>query len=170
MFFKANLFVNFYKTHTNSVNLIILVIVTIMTFYNSLRCYYFEADDFNVMLQSKRSFVTTLVTNTWGLESGGNYRPMEVFSHLFDLNIYGDVNPLGRRITNLLFHLSNVVLVYFLSIYLTQKKSIGVVSSLLFSTQIIHSYSLTTCYMDYWKGGPNSYIFLFINYNTVFEI
>lgn len=128
-----------YKKYQDSVNISLLIIVPILVFYNSLGNYFFEVDDFNLAHRSNRSITEILITNEYGSNSGGNYRPIEVLSHLVDSNLYGEENPFGRHITNLLLHIVNGIFVYIIGFYLTKNKLIGLTSGLLFTVHIIHS-------------------------------
>ncbi len=133
---------NFYKKHQDLVNISILVLLTVIVFYNSLGGYFSEVDDLNSLLHSDRSVGKIFTTNTYGYNDGGNYRPIEYLSHQFDRHLYGDDNSFGRHVTNLLIHIFNIILVYLLASYLTKRKTIGLMSGLLFALHILHGDSL----------------------------
>ena len=128
-----------YKKHQKVINISLLVLLPIIIFYNSLGNYFSEVDDFNIMHRSERSIVSIFTTNEYGSNSGGNYRPLEVLSHLVDNELYGDSNPFGRHISNLLLHILNGFFVYTLCFYLTKNKFIGLISGLFFSLHISNS-------------------------------
>lgn len=128
-----------YKKYQDSVNISLLIIVPILVFYNSLGNYFFEVDDFNLAHRSNRSITEILITNEYGGNSGGNYRPIEVLSHLADSKLYGEENPLGRHLTNLLLHIFNGIFIYLIGFYLTKNKLISLTSGLLFTVHILHS-------------------------------
>lgn len=90
----------------------------------------------------KRDVAKVLFTNTYGNNSGGNYRPIEVLLHQFDIRVFGD-NPAGRHFTSLILHLLNVLLVYFLAWRLSKNYLVGFIGASLFAVFIIHSYSLS---------------------------
>jgi hypothetical protein len=133
---------NLYKNHQNLANVFLLVVLTSIVFYNSLNKYLIEVDDFSVFLHTQRSVTEVFLTNTFGGNSGYNYRPIEVLSHQFDISVYGDDSVFGRHFTNLIFHIFCVILVYLIGYYLTKKKIVGLVSGVLFAVHIIHSNSL----------------------------
>ena len=136
-------FINYYNKHQEIVNISILIILPLIVFSNSLGSYFLIVDDFNTMLHTTRSVLNIFLTNTYGGILGGNYRPVEALSHLIDTHLYGDINPFGRHITNLLLHIFNVILVYKIGSFLTKKKSIGLIAGLLFSVFIINANSLS---------------------------
>ena len=133
---------SFYKNYTDFTNIFLLIILTISVFYNSLGSYYLEVDDFSLLLHTQRNIAEVFVTNSYGGSLGGNYRPIEVLSHQFDINVYGVDSIFGRHFTNITFHIFNVVLVYLIGFQLTKKKTVGLIAGLLFSVHFIHSNSL----------------------------
>ncbi|HSR18099.1 MAG TPA: glycosyltransferase family 39 protein, partial [Ignavibacteriaceae bacterium] len=130
-----------YKNHQHRINISILILLTVSVFYNHLGNYYLAADDFSNLLHSEKNFFGSFVTNTYGQKSGGDYRPIEVLSHQMDRLLYGDDNVTGRHITNLIFHILNVIQVYLLASVLTRKKTIAFLAALIFAIHLIHGTS-----------------------------
>jgi hypothetical protein len=133
----------FYKRYTDFINISLLIILSVIVYYNCLNSYFIENDDFSSLLHADRNISTIFTTNTYGYNVSGDYRPIEVLSHQFDKNVYGDDNAFGRHVTNLIMHILNVILVYILAYYLTRKKTVGLIAGLLFSVSIINSSNLT---------------------------
>ena len=133
----------FYKRHTDITNISLLIVLSVIVYYNCLNSYFIENDDFSSLLHADRNIGTIFTTNTYGKNVSGDYRPIEVLSHQFDKNVYGDDNAFGRHVTNLIMHILNVILVYILAYYLTKKKTVGLIAGLLFSVSMINSSNLT---------------------------
>lgn len=138
--FSYNL-INSYKKHRDAINIFLLITVSICAFYNSLNGY-FLVDDFYYAGHRIRDISNIFITNTYGSSTGGNYRPIEVLSHMFDTYLYGENYIPSRNLTNLIVHIFNVIIVYIIAFYLTQKKVIGLVAGLLFAVHPIHSQPL----------------------------
>ena len=90
---------SFYKKYQNSVNVLLLVILLVLVFYNSLSGYFISGDDFSGYVHPQSTNIFHLLTSSI---YGGNYRPMELLSHGFDSYLYGDKNTFGRRMMNFL--------------------------------------------------------------------
>ncbi len=142
MYQFKNYLINLYKKHQDIGNIFLMVFVTIVVFYNSMGAYFSEVDDLNSILHSDRNWGKIFVTNTYGYNLGGNYRPIEVISHQIDKQLFGDDDIVGRHFTNIIVHIFNLILVYFLAGHFTKKKWIGLMSGLLFAIHIVHGNSL----------------------------
>lgn len=162
-----NIFINIYKKNQNTVNIFLLVILTIIVFYNSLNSYFFEADDLNLLLHTKSSISQIFLTNTYGSNSGGNYRPLEKLSHMIDLYLFGDDNLFGRHLINIIIHMLNVILIYIICSWLTKNKTVGLIAGLLFTTFIINSHSLAPVT---WISGRSDLLvtFFYLTSLTIF--
>lgn len=134
---------SFYKNHQDFANVLSLVLITVLVFYNSLGSYFVAFDDFNWPSFYNRSITTILLTSSTGVVSEGNYRPIEVLSHKFDNFAYGSENTFWRHLTNLIIHIFNVIFVYVITFNLSKKRFAGLIAGLIFSIHFIHSYSYT---------------------------
>lgn len=151
----------FYNNHQDFSNVFLLVILCSIVFFNSLFINLLEVDDFNSLLHhsSDFNFKKILTTNTYGYNEGGNYRPIEVLSYKITSLIYGQNNTVGRHFTNILVHIFNVILIYFLVSILTTKRKVGLIAASLFSVFIIHSYSLSP--VSWISGRVDLFVTLF---------
>jgi tetratricopeptide (TPR) repeat protein len=61
----------------------------------------------------------------------GHYQPVTILSYLFEFHFFG-LNPSGYHLTNLILHLFNCLLVFWLVFVLTQKSSISWITAILF--------------------------------------
>lgn len=134
---------SFYRNHQDFANVLSLVLITVLVFYNSLGSYFVAFDDFNWPSFYNRSITTILLTSSTGVVSEGNYRPIEVLSHKFDKFAYGSENTFWRHLTNLIIHIFNVIFVYVITFNLSKKRFAGLIAGLIFSIHLIHSYSYT---------------------------
>ena len=65
------------------------------------------------------------------------YRPLQMLSYYLDYNLWG-LNPAGFRLSNILLHLFNSILVFYLLILLFNNKLLAASSSLLFLVHPVH--------------------------------
>lgn len=133
----------FYNSHKDFTNVLILTLVTAAVFFNSSWSYYLAFDDFNWPAFYNKSISEILFSESLGVISEGNYRPIELISHKVDNFIFGSENTFWKHLINIIFHIINVVLIYFLSIQLSANRVIGFIAALIFSIHFIHSYGFT---------------------------
>jgi hypothetical protein len=164
------IFANFYQRNQSCLNLSFLVILCAVVFFNSLFINFLEVDDYNSILHNKSGIELKklLLTNTYGDNHGGNYRPIEVLSHRIDSLLYGYENPTGRHLTNILIHILNVLLVYYLVSKITGKLIIGVTAASFFAVFVIHSYSLSP--VSWISGRVDLFVTLFFLLSIVLFI
>jgi len=70
------------------------------------------------------------------------YRPMQTLSNMLDYRIWG-LNPFGYHVTNLLFHILNAILIFFLIVAISGNRTISIITSLLFVIHPIHTEAVT---------------------------
>ena len=68
------------------------------------------------------------------------YRPLQMFSYYLDYNLWG-LNPAGFRFTNLILHLFNAILVFYLILLVFKDKLLAQASSILF---LVHPVQIST--------------------------
>ena len=88
------------------------------------------------------SVVSLFSRNAQGGEEGRNYRPIEPISHALEVRLVGPENPTVRRMTSLIFHVFNVILVYVLAVQLSRIKLVGLIAGLLFAVHPLHAQQL----------------------------
>jgi hypothetical protein len=132
----------FYEKYVHVVHPLLLVVITAILFSNTFHAYFLQVDDFGPAVHSSRAIRDVLTRNTYGGEAGGNYRPLESLPHMMDTHFYGHENPGGRRITNIIIHTLNVLLVYGLGVCLTGIPVVGLTAGLLFAASPVHSQAL----------------------------
>ncbi|MRR06873.1 MAG: hypothetical protein EG828_08000 [Deltaproteobacteria bacterium] len=92
--------------------LLALTVITLAVYFIALNAGFLSVDDTDTIsfIQSGKVSVTQLFL----APSKAYYRPLALLSLLGDFHLYGG-NPAGYHLTNLLFHLANVLLVYYLA-------------------------------------------------------
>lgn len=126
----------------------LILLIAIIIYFNALFTPFIW-DDTHLILSDKsikelrfipRIFSSTLYKDTLG---GSNYyRPIQSLSFMIDWYMWKD-NPFGYHLTNLIFHLINIVLVYLLIIMITGKKSVSIFASTLFAVHPINTEAVT---------------------------
>ena len=86
------------------------------------------------------------------------YRPIVSLSYLIDFLIWGD-NPFGFHLTNVLLHITVVLLFYYLILTFFQKPQAALIASLFFSVHPIHVESIAFIAA---RTDPLISIFLFV--------
>jgi len=140
------------------VYLILLVLLTFLVFSNTLR-NGFIWDDEELIVGNR--FIKSLVNlpfiftfnywNNFHPATKGIYRPITTFTFALDYLFWQD-DPRGYHLTNLLLHLANVILIYFLAAKLISQKfpsagggflSAALLSAAFFAVHPIHTESVT---------------------------
>ena len=101
-------------------NFAICLLLTVITFalYSPAigHPFIFNYDDDNYVLSNshvKAGLVWQTVTWAWTSTEYANWHPLTWLSHALDCQLYG-LNPPGHHVTNILFHVFNVVLLFLL--------------------------------------------------------
>ena len=102
----------------------LLVLVTVVVFGQIISHDFINYDDTwymtdNYVVQegfTKDSVLWALTTLHFG---AGSWHPLTWFSHMLDVELYG-LNPHGHHLTSLLFHIANVLLLFFLLYRMTR--------------------------------------------------
>jgi len=107
---------------------ILLILITTVLFANTLKnSFVWDDRDLvveNIYIRSARYIPFLLSPSYWKrqeVETSGQYRPIRSLSFVFDYGLW-KLNPAGYHLTNLLLHIVNVILVYFLMNYLWQPR------------------------------------------------
>jgi len=89
-----------------------------------------------------------------GLLSGENYRPLFPLSLAIDYFFWG-LNPFGYHLSNMIIHITNAILLFFIILNITRQKYIGLFTSLFFLTHPIETETVT------WIAGRSGVLSLF---------
>ena len=99
-----------------SVFAVLLVVATVIVYQDSLRDQFINYDDPAYVTKNIHVLQGLSWSNAvWAFTSTAeaNWHPITWLSHMADVQFFG-LNPLGHHFTNLLLHLCNVLLVFFL--------------------------------------------------------
>jgi len=129
--------------------IILIIFLTALVYFNSLK-NLFVWDDYLIIVNNdfvkswenfpaifSKSYLTFFSDiRLLGMKEIGSgemtYRPLVTFSYFFDYFLW-KLYPLGYHLTNLIIHILNVLLVYFISLALIDNKRIALLACLLFS-------------------------------------
>lgn len=120
------------------ISLLLILFVTIV-FHNTLLNSFSYDDNVIIVLNQKNlgdsSNIINLFTKTYfSISKETTYRPLVTLSYFMDQHVWG-LNPLGFHLTNLLLHLTNVLLVYLLFQRLCRSDLVAIASTALYSVQ-----------------------------------
>jgi protein O-mannosyl-transferase len=120
-----------------AVGLLCVVIVTV--FLPSLANGFVNWDDDGYVIANR--FIQKLSpSNLKGIFSSffiGNYQPVTILSYLLDYCLFGP-QPFSYHFTNLILHILNAVLLFWLIYLLSKRISIALISALLFGIHPLH--------------------------------
>lgn len=99
----------------------------------------------NPLIKSLRLLPNVFRTGVYEYWTGGQpydrmYRPLQMFSYFLDYNLWG-LNPAGFRLSNLMLHLGNSILVFYLILLIFKDKLLAQASSVLF---LVHPVQIST--------------------------
>ncbi len=137
--------------------IILIIFITALVYANSLK-NSFVWDDYvvivdNNFVKSWKNFPTIFSKSYLSpfIKKGGyffvdssigsgetSYRPIVTLSYFFDYSLW-KLNAFGYHFTNLLLHITNAVLLYFLIILIVKNKKVALFSSLLFALHPVNS-------------------------------
>ena len=144
--------------------LLFLILSTAFLIYSPSLKNNFIWDDFHLIVNEPniRSFEKLPVafkTHLFQNVGGSNfYRPVQTISFMLDYAIWR-LNPFGYHLTNILFHLLNVILVYFFVSRIFKNPDIALLTSLIFAIHPINTEALA--YIS-GRADPLS-VFLFLS-------
>ena len=128
---------------------IILVVVCTILCYSNIYKNEFLFDDLPAIIENDATkdpadFSKIFFTPSWWAqkESLRGYRPLTTFSFALNRAIHG-TSVEGYHFVNLLIHLANSLLIYFLVLTLFKQKLVAGITSLLFATHPVHTEAVT---------------------------
>jgi len=111
----------------------VILIVTFIAFYPSLRNGFVNWDDNGYVTQNRfiRSFSFGNIKQIFSSFFVSHYQPVTILSYLFEYHFF-KLNPFGYHLTNLILHALNCLLVFWLVFILTGRISVACLTALLF--------------------------------------
>jgi protein O-mannosyl-transferase len=94
---------------------ILLTATVIIAFRRVTRCDFISLDDFTYVTENINiRHGMTMEAIRWAFTTGyaGNWHPLTWMSHMLDIQLFG-LNPRWHHFTNLLFHMANTLLLFF---------------------------------------------------------
>lgn len=111
-----------------------ILLITFLVFLNSINNDFIHLDDPEYVLQNEliKSLSFQNISKIFSSYTHGHYQPFSVLTYAIDYSIYG-LNAYGFRLTNILLHLANIMLVFIFIRCLSGRFYVAVVVSLLFA-------------------------------------
>ena len=147
-----------------SVFAVLLVVATVIVYQDSLRDQFINYDDPAYVTKNIHVLQGLSWSNpAWAFTSTAeaNWHPITWLSHMADVQFFG-LNPLGHHFTNLLLHLCNVLLVFFLLRAATPSVFCSGVVAVLFAIHplnvetvawVAERKSLLSMFSCFWRSG-----------------
>jgi protein O-mannosyl-transferase len=119
---------------------ILLIVITFIAFYPTTQSEFINFDDGEYVSENKniQEGVTTRGI-VWAFTTGraGNWHPLTWLSHMIDVQIFG-LKPGWHHLTNLLFHITNAVLLFFTLFRMTKALWPSALVAALFALHPLH--------------------------------
>lgn len=123
------------------IHIIGVVILTLLCYLNSLGSG-FVWDDINNVVNSERLEKAEGLSSIFLSPSAGFYRPLSYLSLKFDYFFWAK-KAFGYHLTNVIFHILNVILIFFLVKVILKSKTAATVSASLFAVHPVHTEAVT---------------------------
>lgn len=144
----------------------LLIFITSLVYLNSFG-NDFVWDDLNNIVQNKELNNPLGIREVFLNPSGSQifYRPIPYMTIWLDWHFWR-ANPAGYHLTNLIFHLACVILVFFLCKRLVQSKRLSFLAALIFAIHPVHTEAVT-----YISGRSDiiSGFFIFLSFTQVIQ-
>ncbi len=121
-------------------SLAFILSITLIVFFNSLNNSFLANWDDNAYVLVNNSIkelssqnINTIFTSFYV----GHYQPISILSYAIEYHFFG-LNPRAYHTTNLIFHLLNIVLVFFLIFTLSRRIEAAFITALLFAIHPLH--------------------------------
>jgi len=132
------------REFTCSLCVIALVVLTAATFSNALLDGFVSFDDWFLVQENER-----IRSLSWGsikgifiYQSNDTWLPLRELSYALDYRFWG-LNPFGYHLTNVVFHVGNVVLVLFLVLWVVRRPVVALFAAAVFAVHPVQAESVT---------------------------
>jgi protein O-mannosyl-transferase len=115
------------------ISIFLILIVTLISFYPSLKNSFINLDD-NLYVTENKAIRSITLSNLKNISSSffiTHYLPVTIFSYLLEYHFF-KLNPFNYHLTNLILHLLNCLLVFWVIYMLSGRISISCLTALLF--------------------------------------
>jgi len=122
----------------------ILILLTFFTYANTLKNNFVWDDVFFIVNNNYIKNLSFLPQYFYSVKTYANipdyyiFRPLRTVTFAFDYKFWG-LNPFGFHLNNVILHILNVLIVYFLISKLTSNQNLGFITALIFSLHPIQT-------------------------------
>lgn len=131
----------FYKNKT-FLHITLIIVITIAVYINSFKNDFVYDDHTHILNNPEIRYISNIPKFFLSPFMGGLYRPLRTIHYMIIYFIW-DENPFGYHLNSLLLHIANIIIVYFVTNLLLNKKNISLIASLLFAVHPIHTERVT---------------------------
>lgn len=116
-----------------SVSIFFIIIITFIAFSPSLKNNFLCIDDLGYVVQndSVDKFSFENIKNIFTHDYLGNYHPLSILTYAWEYNFFG-LNPGVYHATNIIFHLLNCIMVFWIILMISKNISVATLTVLLF--------------------------------------
>lgn len=126
---------NVSKAKVQLLALVIIIVGTLIVYWQAHKQEFIDYDDTSFIVENsyiQRGLTWENVNYAFTSTTGSIWLPLTYLSHAVDCQLYG-LNPAGHKWTNVIFHLGNALLLYYLLYLMTGSIWSSVFVSLLFA-------------------------------------
>lgn len=129
------------KRHQKILTIYLLLSLTVLITFQQVKDFNFVGfdDELYITENSHTQAGLTIEGVAWAFTTfhAGNWHPLTWLSHMLDCELYG-LNPMGHHWTNLLFHITNTLLLFFMFQKMTGSMWRGAFVAALFALHPLH--------------------------------
>ena len=117
----------------------LILAIVFVAFFPSLKCGLVNWDDDNYVINntSITSISVPNLKSIFGSFFVGHYQPLTILSYLLNYQFF-KLNPFGYHLTNLILHLLNCLLVFYLIYLLSRNIGVSFITAILFGIHPLH--------------------------------
>ena len=137
---ETHLEIKTHSAHKKTLFVVLLLVITFAVFWQSTGHEFIVYDD-QVYVTENLHVKTGLIYRNvlWAFTTieASNWHPLTWLSHMLDCQVYG-LNPKGHHLTNILFHIANTFLLWYLFFLATRKYWQSIFVAALFALHPLH--------------------------------
>ncbi|MGZ6239862.1 MAG: tetratricopeptide repeat protein, partial [Syntrophales bacterium] len=137
---EINTRIKTHSAHKKAALVVLLLVVTFAVFWQSTGHEFIVYDDHVYVTENLHVNTGLTYQNmVWAFTTieASNWHPLTWLSHMLDCQIYG-LNPKGHHLTNILFHIANTLLLWYLLFSATRKYWQSLFVAALFALHPLH--------------------------------
>jgi len=163
------------KKKSYSLLLFFIIVISFIVYLPVFNNGFVNLDD-NVYVQENPLIRSINLSDIFSQYQQGNYHPLTILLYAIQFRLFG-LNPAGYHAVDLVFHLLNVILVFYVVLFLGNKQAVALMAALLFGIHPLHTESVAwaselkdllysffflaswLCYLIYQKGFKRKFYF-----------